>query len=757
MASSFSIAPSVRFVWIDASDTPATIETSTGAMVFASPRGPTTPQYTVDIDSWRSKYGNTTYPVSYASDAARAFHREARGMWNLRVVGAGAKYSAGLIANNLKFDGVSYSGTSVTPLEGTTEDFQTFNRAIKDITFDTEFGTGHSVTIDLNGTSLPAINFTISHENTMRLIASAIKTQLDVIGDGGSATVIYPEDGSTPLTIRVVSPETVTSLAITLTMAGTTPPQGVVRDTQWLYVVLSENQGEWSSGNVGVRIAAVDQGTSQRVKISFNGPLDPSNSVFMRINNTDIGPEAYDTNNNTTLQNVADAINLVLGTQMTASVVAVSGTDANREILLVGKTAFDNIQVNEASVSGSNAPTVLVNTVVNAVVPEASFQLNVYEGSDTRNAKSTYTGTLNSTVDGFQQETSIAYQVNEGPNRSDLIRLYANPLLETSNWLVQGTTSIEYSTKRGYINGGEDGAAVTTSDILNGWSVFEDATAYSIRILINAGYATVEVHKAITELCELRHDCVGILDAPSDKQIAQDLVAWRRNEQGIDSSYVGLYTCDILIYDTDLGRRRYTPPSGYVAQRFAYTDRNRREWFAAAGLNRGVISDALDLRVKYKEGDQDLLQRSQINPIIDKGGRKVIWGEMSLQMKSSYLQSLPVRRLCNTIEILAVDSVAYSLFEPNDDFTLREIKRRIDDLMEPIKNGRGVARYFTLCDRTNNPPSVRDAREANATIYFEPIAPLLRITITGVITKASSNFSELIQQGVGVPVSSTGL
>jgi len=277
--------------------------------------------------------------------------------------------------------------------------------------------------------------------------------------------------------------------------------------------------------------------------------------------------------------------------------------------------------------------------------------------------------------------------------------------------------------------------------VVNGWTAFNNPDQITIRMMINAGYTDPAVHQEMIAIAAGRMDCFAILDTPSSAQDPADAVNFRQNLQDIDSYWGAMYSPDILIYDANMGVRRYVPPSGIVAGAYAYTDSVAAEWFAPAGLNRGVITQALGARYLYEEGDRDLMSSAQINCIRKYGSAWTIWGEYTLQQAMSALQSVPVVRLMITVMTECASLAAYSVFEPNNPYTWHKLTTQMNSVLGPIETAQGITDFYVQCDGTNNTPDIIDERVCLVAIFIKPTLSILYLRLDGIVTRQSAVFS----------------
>ena len=56
------------------------------------------------------------------------------------------------------------------------------------------------------------------------------------------------------------------------------------------------------------------------------------------------------------------------------------------------------------------------------------------------------------------------------------------------------------------------------------------------------------------------------------------------------------------------------PPSVLALERFSYNDRVGEEWFAAAGENRGIAKNLVELKYQLTQTQRDTLYEDRINP-----------------------------------------------------------------------------------------------------------------------------------------------
>jgi phage tail sheath protein FI len=219
------------------------------------------------------------------------------------------------------------------------------------------------------------------------------------------------------------------------------------------------------------------------------------------------------------------------------------------------------------------------------------------------------------------------------------------------------------------------------------------------------------------------------------------------NTLNINSSYSAIYGNYFKIFDRFAEKERWVPVSGFCAAVMAFTDFNDAQWFAPAGLNRGIISNVIDVAVNPNKGQRDVLYYNRINPVVKfQGEGIVIWGQKTLQSKASAFDRINVRRLFLHLEKSVTKMARNFLFEFNDDNTRARFRGTVSPFLADIKARRGVYDYLVVCDESNNTPLVIDSNEFRAEILVKPtrVAEFIKLTFTAVGTGV--NFDEVVER-----------
>lgn len=211
------------------------------------------------------------------------------------------------------------------------------------------------------------------------------------------------------------------------------------------------------------------------------------------------------------------------------------------------------------------------------------------------------------------------------------------------------------------------------------------------------------------------------------------LSAASNGEDGLVSSstYVGAYYPWGLGTNND-GSEIMIPPSTIAMRTIAYNDMNAYPWFAPAGFQRGLVSNAASVGYLTEEGEyrsvvlspgqRDALSLNKINPIAYIPGRGlVVYGQKTLAAIESAMDRVNVARLVNYLRYNLDNIVKPFLFEQNDTITRDAARLTVERFMVGLIGLRGIEDYAVLCDETNNTPERRDRNELWIDVVIKPL------------------------------------
>jgi len=258
---------------------------------------------------------------------------------------------------------------------------------------------------------------------------------------------------------------------------------------------------------------------------------------------------------------------------------------------------------------------------------------------------------------------------------------------------------------------------------IKGLSVISNADEFDINLIVTPG-ATIADHSAIInkaiEVAEDRGDCFVLADPVTQGSTVAAAVA-AVTDSGIDTNYAGTYWPWVKIIDTDKNKPVWVPPSVVVPRVIAFNDSVAYEWFAPAGLNRGGISEAVDVELRLNQAQRNDLYENKINAIATFPGQGIcIWGQKTLQAKPSALDRINVRRLLITLKKFIASSSRYLVFENNTTTTRQRFLNIVTPYLETVKARQGLFAFRVVMDETNNTPDIIDRNIMYGQIFIQP-------------------------------------
>jgi len=220
------------------------------------------------------------------------------------------------------------------------------------------------------------------------------------------------------------------------------------------------------------------------------------------------------------------------------------------------------------------------------------------------------------------------------------------------------------------------------------------------------------------------------------------LQVWSKNSNAaVDNGEDGLVTNSEYMsvyypsgYSSDLaGNKVVVPASHMILRTMAYNDSVGYLWFAAAGTNRGKISNATAIgyidpatsefqSIAVREGLRDVLYADNINPITFINGSGLMnFGNKSRASGSTAMDRVNVSRLVSYMRRQLDLMSKPFIFEPNDELTRNEIKGVIDSFCNELMAKRALGDFLVVCDESNNTSARIDRSELYVDIAIEPI------------------------------------
>jgi phage tail sheath protein FI len=244
------------------------------------------------------------------------------------------------------------------------------------------------------------------------------------------------------------------------------------------------------------------------------------------------------------------------------------------------------------------------------------------------------------------------------------------------------------------------------------------------------------IGKYITLCSTTRKDCIAVVDglrticlAGSQKIVRQGnnatvdihILANLKNITGINSNYATMNINWIKYIDTFTGVGFWVPPSILSDGIIIYTDRTANYWDAPAGLNRGILYNAVDIAFNPTGKQQDFIYSKSFNYALNYPYDGIILeGQKTLQVKPSAFDRINVRRLFLKLERFTYKTARYYVNEPNNIFTRTRLVDQLTPIFEDVKTRGGIYDYRIICDLSNNTPTSIDNNELRLAVLIKP-------------------------------------
>lgn len=237
---------------------------------------------------------------------------------------------------------------------------------------------------------------------------------------------------------------------------------------------------------------------------------------------------------------------------------------------------------------------------------------------------------------------------------------------------------------------------------------------------------------------ENRQDTFAIVDVTA----YGDSIATAANQTtNMDSNYAATYYPWMQVLDASINKPIWVPPSVLMPGVLAYNDSVAAEWYAPAGLNRGGITDAINIETKLNHSERDTLYENQVNPIASFPGQGICaWGQKTLQQKPSALDRINVRRLLIAVKKYIASTSRYLVFEQNTAATRNRFLSVVNPYLESIQQRQGLYAFRVVMDETNNTPAQIDRNLLVGDIYLQPAKTAEFIVINFNLTPTGAEF-----------------
>ena len=267
---------------------------------------------------------------------------------------------------------------------------------------------------------------------------------------------------------------------------------------------------------------------------------------------------------------------------------------------------------------------------------------------------------------------------------------------------------------------GTDVQGLEASDYTDAITLLENKDEFLFNVITAPGITQQRnstTVSALVSLAETRGDAIAVVDLVG----YGDTVANATSEATeINSSYAASYWPWVQV-GSATGRNEFVPASTVIPGVYAFTDGASAPWFAPAGLVRGGIPNVIQAERKLTKADRDNLYDGNVNPIATFPGQGIaVFGQKTLQKKSSALDRVNVRRLLIELKKFFGDQARNLVFEQNTIATRNRFLSIVNPYLESVVQQQGLYSFRVVMDDTNNTNDVIDRNQLVGQVFIQP-------------------------------------
>lgn len=271
----------------------------------------------------------------------------------------------------------------------------------------------------------------------------------------------------------------------------------------------------------------------------------------------------------------------------------------------------------------------------------------------------------------------------------------------------------------------------------------KDPDSWDINLLVMPG-VIYDQHQYIAQyamdMVADRGDAFFIMDPDTLGASVSDVTT---AVESLDTNYTGVYHPWVKILDEESNKNIWVPPSVVMVGVFAFNDKVAAEWYAPAGLNRGGISDALQVRTRLNRTNRDDLYEGRVNPIAQFPEQGIVtWGQKTLQIKASALDRINVRRLLIAVKKFIASTSRYLVFEQNVESTRQKFLSIVNPYLSSVQERNGLYAFKVVMDDSNNTPDIIDRNILVGELFLQPTRTAEFISLTFNVLPTGATFPE---------------
>ena len=252
-------------------------------------------------------------------------------------------------------------------------------------------------------------------------------------------------------------------------------------------------------------------------------------------------------------------------------------------------------------------------------------------------------------------------------------------------------------------------------------SLLGNKDEYRFNVITAPGLTSQDASAQITSLVNLaiaRTDCLAVIDLVRYGSTTANVITKASSQ---NTSYAAAYWPWCQVVDPGTGKLVWVPASTLIPGVYAFTDASSDSWFAPAGLTRGGLDSVVKVERKLPTSTRDSLYEANINPLatFPQAG-VVVFGQKTLQKKSSALDRINVRRLLISLKSFISQVADQLVFEQNTIATRNSFLSQVNPYLESVQQRQGLFAFKVVMDESNNTADVVDRNELVGQIFLQP-------------------------------------
>lgn len=507
--------------------------------------------------------------------------------------------------------------------------------------------------------------------------------------------------------------------------------------------------------------------------ITLSGALAATHTIGVTINGNIVAPVTFSGDSSLTLKALGEKV-----LQSFPGIIRAYQVTSNTTLALVPQAGV-TITTLTVQLGGTTPPTATTSTVssfTNATGNTALFQLSPkYPGSEYNKLVITLSKGSNYQANYFDLQIQLLGEPDTVENWPNL-RIEGSPTVANSNYLQAITNgsnlvNVTYADLSSLVSpivprymtlsfdAGDDGDAVTATDFIGDSNTRTGLQAFNgvddIFQLCAPTREDASVHQAGAAYASSRKDLVYFAHL-SNTLTSENALVSAKLAMNIDSSYTAFFSGGLIVLDPLSGQNKNISELGDILGIAATSDSSVGPWQSFAGSNRGLFYNALGVVNNFGTpanlAGMNLIANAQINAVINRDNKIMLWGNFTGQLANSTLSFLNVRRFIIELKKTLGPILSNFLEEANDPITWRLIYMAVDPTLRSWVNKRAMHDYDWQGDQfvdsidnaVINTPQLVQQGKYYVKLFIKPTVSLQEIVLGVILSPSGVSFEDLL-------------